>query len=301
MRLKKIFKKILPRKLFDVIRDLVYPEKIHILEDRMNSFFLTHYHDIASPELSQKIAIKNAEFKVYSKHGNDGILLYLFSKIGVTNRTFVEIGTEDGRQCNTSNLSLNFGWSGLMIDGNKEWIESAKAFFKGKLGDCASKVKTVTSYVTTQNINELLKDNSITGEIDLFSLDIDGNDYWVWDAIRVINPRVVVLEYNAALGHRPLTLAYDPEHRYRPKVDHPLYFGASLNALTALSKKKGYVLVGCDTHGHDAFFLRSDVAQGKFRALSPEEAFYSNPYAVGVFGNIDMQFELIKHMRFEKV
>lgn len=281
--------------MFAFIRDIFYPEKIYILEERLSNLFFLNYQNLVSAVLDQKTVFKNAEFKVYSKHGGDGILAYVFSKIGVTNRTFVEIGVEDGRECNTANLSRNFGWNGLMIDGNVEWVQSAKDFYKDY------KVKAVHSFVTAENINETLGKEGFRGEIDLFSLDIDGNDYWVWKAINTINPRVVVLEYNSALGLHSLTQAYKPEHRFNPKEEHPLYFGASLEALAKLSKEKGYILVASDTHGHDAFFIREDVNNSRFKELSSEEAFYPNPFALKKFGSIDEQFKQIKNLDFEKV
>lgn len=293
--------KILPRKVLDSLRASIYPKKIDVVEDRLNSFFLTHYQNLADPKASQCLIFKNAEFKVYSKHGTDGILAYIFSKIGVTNRTFVEMGVETGRECNTANLSLNFGWNGLLIDANEEWIKSARAFYAEKLGNRSGNVKAVASFVSAENINQTLKDSGLTGEIDLLSIDIDGNDYWVWQAVNAINPRVVVLEYNPALGLRSLTIKYDPKHRYNPHRVHPLYFGASLVAITKLAKKKGYALMACDSYGQDAFFVREDVAKNKFIELSPEEVFYPNPQHLAKIGNAREQFEQIKKLGFEEV
>ena len=119
--------------------------------------------------------------------------------------------------------------------------------------------------------------------------------------IKIINPRVVVLEYNSAFGHRSLTIKYDPEHRYQPRQEHPLYFGASLVALSKLAKEKGYILVACDCHGHDAFFVKKDVAEGKFAELSPKEAFYPNPHSLKKFGPPEGQFEQMKDFEFEKI
>ena len=302
MGAKQVIIKILPRKIFNFIKDIVYPEKIHILEDRLNSLFSTYYQNIAAPNLSQKMAFRNSEFKVYSKHGGDGLLLYIFSKIGTANYTFVEIGIEDGRECNTANLSLNFGWRGLMIDANKDWVKSAKLYFDTELGDKADNVKVVACFVTAENFNKVLLEYDIRGEVDLLSIDIDSNDYWVWRSVAAINPRVVVVEYNAALGLRSMTIKYDPNLDHR-ETHHknPLYFGASLPALAKLGKSKGYILVACDLHGHDAFFIRGDVAKEKFVELSAEEAFYPNPYNIKNVGDIDTQFEQIKHLPFDQI
>lgn len=303
MHLKQIIKKNIPPKVFGYLRDIVYPEKINTLEDRLSSFFCTYYKNVASPFLSQKISFRNAEFKVHSKHGCDGMLLHIFSRIGVVNYTFVEMGIEDGSECNTANLAFNFGWKGLLIDANKDWVELAKKYFSKKLGSMVQNVKIVDCFVTAESINPLFTENKISGEIDLLSIDIDSNDYWVWKSITTINPRVVVIEYNATYGaSRSMTIKYDPEFHYKNTVrENPLYFGVSLTALAKLGKEKGYVLVACDTHGHDAYFVRSDVAEGKFVALSPEEAFYPNPYTIGAIGDLETQFNLIKHLDFEQI
>ncbi|MBI2450046.1 MAG: hypothetical protein HYV47_00760 [Candidatus Nealsonbacteria bacterium] len=290
-REKKLIKKILPRSIIAFFRKAIYPEKIYIVDENLNSLFKTYYQKIAAPDLSQKTVIRNSEFKVFSKNGGDGILLYIFSKVGVTDRTFVEIGVEDGRECNTANLSINFGWQGMIVDANKELIENAKIYYQDK------KVKPVHCFVNAENINKLLLGNNFQGEIDLFSLDIDSNDYWVWRAITAIKPRVVVAEYNAAFGLRPITIKYNSDFHYQ----RDSYFGASLAALAKLAKEKGYILVGCDCYGHDAFFVRKDVADGKFIELSAQEVFYPNPGTIERIGSLEKQFELIKHRDFDYV
>jgi len=293
---KELAKKFLPRRIISVFRKIIYPEKINLVEENLRSLFCQYYHNIAAPDLDQKIAIKNAEFKVYSKNGGDGILLYIFSKVGVTNRTFVEIGVEDGRECNTANLSLNFGWQGMIVDANKEWIESAKSFYAG------TKVRPVHCFVTAENINQLLSDNGFNGEIDLLSIDIDSNDYWVWKAINAVSPRVVVVEYNSAFGLKPITVKYNPNFHYQNvHRKNPLYFGASLAALAKLAKEKGYLLIGADSQGHDAFFARKDVVEDKFVELSPERAFYPSPYVFQKIGSIEEQFNQVKHLDFERI
>ncbi|MSR87960.1 MAG: hypothetical protein EXS69_02235 [Candidatus Zambryskibacteria bacterium] len=293
--MKDFLKKILPSKAFASIRDVFYPEKIYILEERLANLFVAHYDNLLAPDFDQKTAFKNAEFKVYSKHGGDGILAHIFSKVGVTNRTFVEMGVEDGRECNTANLSRNFGWNGLMIDANENWVRSAEDFYRDY------RVKVAHSFVTAENINQTILQNNLKGEIDLLSIDIDGNDYWVWKAINAVSPRIVVLEYNSSFGQRSVTQKYMPDHRFSPREENPLFFGASLKALAKLSKEKGYILVACDVHGHDAFFIRADVAAGQFKEQEPEETFYPNPHTLEKFGTLDDQFNQIKHLDFVEI
>lgn len=297
---KEIIKKFLPGKLISFLRKIVYPEKIYFLEDDLRSLFLTHYQQFATPDLNQKIAIRNAEFKVYSKYGNDGLLLYIFSKIGVTNRAFVEIGVEDGRECNTASLSLNFGWQGMMIDADEDSLKKARSFYQERLGDRAPKVKIVHCFVTAENINQLILENGIRGEIDLLSIDIDGNDYWIWKAISAINPRVVVMEYNASFGSdKSLTMKYEPN--FDVGKARSIGYGASLAALKKLANTKGYIFVGCESHGIDAFFVRKDIAQGKFVELETQEAWYPHSQRSKNMGSTEKQFEKIKHLDFDYV
>ena len=129
------------------------------------------------------------EGRVYSQNGEDGILLYIFSQIGVTNHTFVEVGASDGIECNTANLSLNFGWSGLLLEGDPAAIARGTAIYRDKLGGAADRIQFKQAFVNAENINDLISGAGIDGEIDLLTIDIDGNDYWIWNAISVIQPR----------------------------------------------------------------------------------------------------------------
>jgi len=161
-------------------------------------------------------------------------------------------------------------------------------------------VKIVNHFITKENINKIFEENDMTGEIDLLSIDIDGNDYWIWKAINVVKPRVVVIEYNSAFGNKSITIKYDSNFRRSIKHKTSLYFGASLSALTKLAKEKGYILVGRCSEGVNAFFVRKDVVKRKFKEISPIETFYENE-GMTKFGNPEKQFDSIKHLKFEKI
>lgn len=284
-----------------VLRSLIVPEKLALIDRDAKSLFLCHYGHLSGCP-SQKDDLRNREFKIYSKVGEDGLIAYIFSKIGVTNRRFVEFGIQDGKECNTANLSLNFGWQGMLVDADKDFVESARSYYREKLGRNSGNVKIVQCFITAENINKLLSDNGMTGEVDLLSIDIDGNDYWVWKAVNVINPRVVVAEYNASFGLNPITVKYDPNFHYSKNGrENPLYFGSALPASAKLAKEKGYILIGCDSNGHDAFFVRKDAVGGKFAELTPEEAFYPMPYLLKEIGDTQKQFERVKHLNFEQI
>jgi len=281
-------------------KNLMTMERMDIIENNIKTLFqLSYRKEMGLPD--QKIDLANHEFKIYSKVGEDGLILYILSKIGTVNHSFVEMGVEEGRECNTANLALNFGWRGALIDASESGIEKAKVYYQERLGKNAANVKPLQCFITAENINRLLSDNGMQGEIDLMSMDIDGNDYWIWKALDAVKPRLVVAEYNASYGPtRSLTIKYNPNH-FHNNEKSSLYFGASLTALNKLAHSKGYILVGCDSYGHDAFFVRRDLAEGKFKDVSPEEAFYPLRHLLKTVGSIDQQFETIKNSEFENI
>ncbi|MCC6796677.1 MAG: hypothetical protein IT366_16275 [Candidatus Hydrogenedentes bacterium] len=241
------------------------------------------------------------ESKVYSQHGEDGIILHILSVIGATDRRFIEFGVEDGLECNTANLSLNFGWSGLLLECDEPMVRRARKNYIDRLGNRAKRVTITQAFITADNINDEISRRGFEGTIDLLSLDIDGNDYWVWKAITVIRPRVVVIEYNSSFGPvRSLTVRYDPGFsRYR-KHSSGLYYGASLAALTKLAAEKGYLLAGCDSSGVNAFYVLRDAAAGRIDEVSVEDAFVPQFDRI-VERTLDQQYALIKHLSFDEI
>jgi hypothetical protein len=265
------------------------------LENSVRLMYQTLY-----AEGRQKEAFRDREFRVYSQNGEDGILLYLFSKIGIQDRRFIEFGA-GGKTSNTENLIRNFGWNGLLIDGDKTEIVRLQRYYDSLPTVGVERVKTIHAWLTMENINQLFLANGMKGEIDLLSIDIDGNDFWIWKTIAAVQPRVVVVEYNASLGpHKSLTIKYNPSHS---KMDfHPLgwYHGASLTALTELAKAKGYILVACESSGVNAFFVRKDIARGVFSEQSPSQAYYEDVRRV-VFASQEEQYDQIKKYDFSDV
>src|SRR5262249_5727343 len=137
----------------------------------------------------------------------------------------------------------------------------------------------VEAWITAENVNDLIRDHGFAGEIDLFSLDMDGVDYWIWKALECIRPRVVVAEFSACWGpHQAMTIPYDPQFVANSAVSDEdgtsqYYFGASLPALVKLGREKGYRLVGCDRTGLNAFFVRSDLGREGLPEVSAEQCF----------------------------
>jgi len=204
-------------------------------------------------------------FRLWSQNEEDGIILALLERAGMTNRRFVEIGS--GRSGGSAAmLAHECGWSGLMIDCVPEAIDSLRARFAHNPG-----VVGAAAFVTPDNVNQLLTQHGFTGEVDLLSIDIDSYDYWVLDALTVCSPRLLVVEYNASFGPtRAVTIPKDQSLSGMPKE----YRGASLAALEKVARRKGYRLVVCDPTGVNAFFLRHDVAPD-VQAIDASRAFRS--------------------------
>jgi hypothetical protein len=210
-------------------------------------------------------------YKVYSQNDEDGIIAEIFRRIGTTGRTFVEFGVETGVECNSAKLLVE-AWRGLWIEANPA---SAAAIRRGFAPFIASgKLVLQESLVTAENINALIGQGGFSGEIDLLSIDIDNNDYWVWKAIDVVNPRVVAIEYNATL--RP-PMALVVPYRADAQWDGSNHYGASLEALVRLATAKNYRLVGCSIAGVNAFFVRADLCADRFLEPATAEEHYEPP------------------------
>lgn len=214
--------------------------------------------------------LHGAEFRVFSQWGEDGILQHLLRHVPISKKVFVEFGVENYTECNTRFLLMNGNWGGLVIDGsakNIDFIRQDEIYWRYNLkADCA--------FITRENINELIRRNGISGEIGLLSIDIDGNDYWVWEAIDVVAPSVVAVEYNSRFGpKRAVTVPYDPTFVRTTAHHSNIYYGASLAAFCSLAKRKGYSFVGCNTAGVNAFFVRQDLRPSALPELTAAEGF----------------------------
>ena len=210
-------------------------------------------------------------WKAYSQGDEDGILCEIFRRIGEGERTFVEVGTEAGNETNTSALLLS-GWRGAWIEADLPEIEVVRTSLRHYCESGA--LRAIDAFVTRDNIDNLLREHMPAGELSLLSIDVDGNDYWVWEAIECVRPRVLVIEYNST-WHPPLSFVvpYDPEFRW----DGTNFVGASLAALERLGKRKGYSLVGCSFTGVNAFFVRDDLAGDHFAAPFTAENHFEPP------------------------
>ena len=212
------------------------------------------------------------EFRAYSQNGEDGILLYIFALIGTENKTCVEICAGGGTVCNSANLIINHGWTGLLVDGNENAVRSGRKFYSAHPDTSVFPPKFASAWVTAENINSLIASHGIGGRIDLLSLDLDGVDYWIWKAIEQIQPRVVVVETQVIWDEdHCVTVPYSANFKAEYYRGYGCYSGASLSALVKLANNKGYRLVGCQRYGYNVFFMKNEIGVGIFPAVSVKE------------------------------
>jgi hypothetical protein len=203
------------------------------------------------------------EYGVFSQFGEDGILASILRKLALPENmhSFVEFGVETFTESNCRFLMQHQNWRGLVLDGSAENIQHINHHPYWWRFD----LKAVTAFVTRENINTLLLENGFSGDIGVLSIDIDGNDYWVWEAITAVSPVMVICEYNSAFGpEESVTIPYDPAFNRHQAHPSGMYWGASIAALCRLAHDKGYTPVAANSAGNNVFFV-----QNKFSALFP--------------------------------
>jgi len=213
------------------------------------------------------------EFKVFSQWGEDGIIQYLSKTIELRHKTFIEFGVESFMEANCRFLLMKDNWSGYVIDGSPSNIAKLKSsYFYWKYH-----IDAVDAFVTKDNIDDLLTRSGFDADLGILSIDIDGNDYFILEAINAVRPRILICEYNAVFGAtRKISVPYDPDFCRARKHYSKLYFGASLPAITFIANKKGYSLVGTNSSGCNAFFVRDDLLNGKLPTLTAEQAYLTS-------------------------
>ena len=227
-------------------------------------------------QLPDDAPLKEREFKVYSQWGEDGILDFLCREASFDEKTFVEFGVESYAEANTRYLLTTEGWRGLVLDGDPEQVKRIKSdpiYWHHPL-------KADQAFLTRDNINDVIRDNGMIGRIGVLSVDVDGMDYWLWRAIDVVDPAIVVVEFNSRFGpDRSVTVPYQADFDRRGAHHSLIYYGASLRAFARLAGAKGYAFVGCGSHGLNAFFVRHDAVAGLIRPTSIEEGFVRGEFS----------------------
>ena len=253
-----------------------------------------HYQN----DLSQKRLFEYG-FSIFSQHEEDGILLYIFSLIGTTNKKCIEMCIGNGVESNTANLIVNHFWTGLLFEGDPKNVEIAKMFYAFHKNTRIFPPKIQQDWIDKENVNSLIEENGFKGEIDLFSLDIDGMDYYLFEALEVISARVVVLEINHLWGYeKSLTVPYDKNFKAEFSVDGSDYAGASIKAFIKLAAKKGYRFVGTNRFATNAFFIRNDIRHAKLEEVTDLSIYFEHPR---VQYGMNERFKRIKNKEWVEV
>ena len=240
--------------------------------------------------------ISDVGFRIFSQFDEDGIIVFLLAAIGIGPGKFVDIGGGDGvLASNCANLALNFGFHGLFIDKDLEQIRKGERYYRDNPDRRLYPPKFRRAMVKTTNINQVIRDEGFEDEIDVLSIDIDGNDYWIWEAIECIRPRIVVVESHVEFGMNSIVVPYDENYAWERGV-HPQYLGASPVAMTRLAEKLGYRLVGANRFGFNAFYVRNDLGKDVIPTIAVCDVLRHERNKERV-----RLFEEVKHLKYEVV
>ncbi len=217
-------------------------------------------------------------FRVFSQFDEDGVVLFLLGAAGIGTGRFLDVGAGDGVVAsNTANLALNLGFHGLMVDARGSEVERGRRFYAAHPDTRERPPVFLQAFVTRANLNGLVAGGGLEGEIDLLSIDVDGNDYWIWQALECVSPRLVVVETHTELGLEDYVMPYDETFDWR-KAPPGTRLGASPVAMTRLAQQLGYRLVGANLYGFNVFYARNDVARGLLPELDVAELFRHGSY-----------------------
>jgi len=251
-----------------------------------------------APEFGSLFAdLPPAEFQIFSQNGEDGVLLHLLKQTGAPVKRFLEIGIENARECNTAVLAFVLGWDGVMVEADPLGAAAASKLAACVLKGKANRVDVRCLKATPGNVNDLIEGP----ELGVLSIDVDGMDYWLWQAYTQTRPRLAVIEYNASFGpERAVTVPYSDD--FSAAKIHPsgYYHGASLAALEKLGRGKGYSLVATDAAGVNAFFVAEEARPSSLIPLSAAQAY--RPHRLRCLHHTpDEQWRLISHLPLEQV
>jgi len=237
------------------------------------------------------------EFRVFSQNGEDGVLLWLLAEIGAPVKTFVEIGIENGLECNTAVLAFVLGWDGLMVDADARGVAAARKVAERMLCGRSNRLAIRQHYVRPADMPSLTG----SGPLGVLSIDVDGMDYWLWKAVEGATPDVVIIEYNASMGpDESITVPFREEFSAAEAHPSGYYHGASLAALEKLGRGKGYSLVAVEEAGVNAFFVRDSLRPPSLRPGTAAELY--RPHAMRCRRHSPAeQWALIRDLPYERV
>ncbi|MFA6990720.1 MAG: hypothetical protein WC192_01555 [Candidatus Babeliales bacterium] len=301
---KKSAKKVIQR-IFDIeYNNDTYNKKCNLYKNEILSQveqrrLFIYYQQLVS-EKKYLPSIKDVGFRVFSQTDEDGILLYIFALIGTTNKLCLDLAFISPFESNTANLLCNWGWTGILICADQEEIAAINYFFEKHPDTYINPPQVVKKFITSENINSTLKENKLSGEIDLFSLDIDGVDYWIWKSLEIVQPRVIIVEFNNIWGKlRAVTVPYSPDFaRFKIAED---FYGASLPAFIKLASEKGYRLVGCNKNLFNAFFVKNGIADDILPTLSIDDCFAMYIQARSYQDKLYSRLQKVKDLNWQDV
>jgi hypothetical protein len=230
--------------------------------------------------------------RIFSQFEEDGLLIYLAAVLELENKSFIDIGSANGINSNCANLALNMGWHGLFIDGNSASIAQGRQYYEKHPDTMLFPPVFVDAFITRENINDLISNAGFSGPIGVLSIDIDGNDYWVWEVLNIVDPAVVIIETNIEFGMRDIVVPYDEKHVYPGK--HPDYFSASPVAMVKLAHRKDYRLVGANRYGFNLIFVKKGLHEERVPEVSLDSVLKHPRY----FARLN-RFEPIKDWKYE--
>jgi hypothetical protein len=265
------------KKFMRKFRTFIFANVIHAIKNLGINYYHNNFEEYDNKRmLENPLYLDRYGYKVFSEADEDGIIAEIFNRIGITNKKFVDFGAGNGLMSN-SHFLLHKGWSGVWIEGSRELCKKIKKDFAIVID--RNQLKVINSFITKNNINDLIDRGGVNSEIDFLSIDIDGNDYWVWKAITCISPRVVMIEYNAKW---PPTfewiMKYDEQYSWNWDDNQ----GASLKSLELLGTELGYQLVGTSTNGVNAFFVKNELANNLFPLPATAENLYHSWKGLGI-------------------
>jgi hypothetical protein len=250
--------------------------------------------------------INNFEFSVFSQWGEDGIINYLINNLKLSSKNFIEFGVENYIESNTRFLLQNYNWSGVIFDSNKDNINQIKKHYYYWRHD----LNAVHAFINVKNINDLISKNiKKNNNVSVLSIDIDGNDYWVWKSLKAIDPDIVIIEYNYRFGKKDaVTVPYMSNFNRFNAHYSSLYYGASLKALCKLAEKKRMSLVCANLAGNNAFFVKNKLLNSKVKALTIDNCFREGKFRESrdqsgslSFKSINEEKKILKKFKLIKV
>ena len=202
-------------------------------------------------------SINDAEEKIFSQNGEDGIIDYILEVLNVKNPKFIEIGVEDYIEANTRLLYHIRNSHGLIVDQsiNINKLSKNLDLWKGR-------IKVLKKFVTSENINEIIKHENFNINLDLFSIDIDGLDFWVIKNLPANFAKICIAEYNPLFGSENEISVPNIENFNRTKYHYSnLCWGVSLKGLISIMNEKNFVFLGANNLKNNAFFINRDFEQ----------------------------------------